>query len=95
MKESAELLKPADIAPHLGVTTRRVYQLIEAGALPAVRIGGTLRIPRTAWKEWIRLTRREALASLRLKPSSAAKESPADSSRPSLPFEGTSLETTE
>lgn len=34
-----EMLKPSDIAPRLGVTTGRVYQLIAEGLIPSVRIG--------------------------------------------------------
>ncbi|MBU1701017.1 MAG: excisionase family DNA-binding protein [Candidatus Eisenbacteria bacterium] len=48
-----QLLRPADIAPLLGVTTGRVYQLIADGVIPSVRIGRTLRIPREAWERWL------------------------------------------
>jgi excisionase family DNA binding protein len=48
-----EMLRASDIAPQLGVTTGRVYQLIAAGVIPAVRIGGAIRIPRAAWERWV------------------------------------------
>jgi excisionase family DNA binding protein len=48
------MLKPADIAPLLGVTTGRVYQLISSGVLPATRIGRSVRIPRDLWIAWLK-----------------------------------------
>jgi len=65
VKTTTELLKPADIAPLLGVTRRRVYQLIEARVIPAVRIGGAVRIPRASWLEWVRLVNERATDSVR------------------------------
>jgi excisionase family DNA binding protein len=51
--QEKELMRPADLAPTLGVSVRRVYQLIRAGEIPAVRVGGALRIPRLAWQNWL------------------------------------------
>ena len=48
-----ELLRPSDVAPLLGVSRNRVYQMIQEGTLPAVRIGGAIRIPRAAWERWL------------------------------------------
>jgi excisionase family DNA binding protein len=48
-----EWLRPGEVAPQLGVTTKRVYQLIREGELPAITIGGAIRIPRRAWSEWL------------------------------------------
>ena len=67
-----ELLKPADLAPALGVKPRRVYQLIANGELPAIRVGGAIRLPRAAWEEWLRTRSEAALASLRDDDSSKA-----------------------
>ena len=71
MESERELLRAADVAPQLGVTTGRVYQLIAAGAIPAVRVGGALRIPRGAWDEWLKGRSEEALASLKNSPEAA------------------------
>ena len=60
-----EMLKPAEVGPLLGVTTGRVYQLISAGAIPAVRIGGAIRIPRTAWEDWLAEQRARAMGAVR------------------------------
>ena len=54
MSGEKEMLRASDVAPMLGVTTGRVYQLIAAGILPATRIGGAIRIPRAAWEAWLR-----------------------------------------
>jgi excisionase family DNA binding protein len=59
-----EMLRPADIAARLGVSPGRIYQLIAAGLIPAVRVGRALRIPRAAWEGWLRERSEEALASL-------------------------------
>lgn len=48
-----EMLRPSDIASGLGVTTGRVYQLLKAGVIPSVRMGGSVRIPRAAWEAWL------------------------------------------
>jgi excisionase family DNA binding protein len=65
MMTTRELLKPADVAAELGVTPRRIYQLIAERELPATRVGGAIRLPRAAWEEWLRRKSDVALASLR------------------------------
>ena len=60
-----DVLTPADVAPLLGVTTGRVYQLISAGVIPALRIGGAVRIPRGAWETWLREQGKGAWAAAR------------------------------
>jgi len=60
----AEFLKPSDVALHLGVGRGRVYQLIRAGQLPATRVGGAIRIPRSAWDQWVQQKRSEAISSM-------------------------------
>lgn len=64
MKER-DILRPADVAPLLGVTTGRVYQLIAGRVLPAVRIGGAIRIPRSAWEQWLAEQRERAMDAVR------------------------------
>lgn len=60
MEVQSEFLKPTEVAPLLGVGIGRVYQLISAGQIPAVRIGGSIRIPRSAWESWLRQKCEEA-----------------------------------
>ena len=56
-----ELMSPADVAPLLGVTTSRVYQLVAAGSIPAIRRGRAIRIPRAAWEAWMTERCKEAV----------------------------------
>ena len=64
MNHSEPLLRPAQVAELLGVSRSRVYQLIAAGVIPVVRVGGAIRIPQAAWEEWLRGRSEAALASL-------------------------------
>jgi excisionase family DNA binding protein len=63
--KNTDLLRASDVAVRLGVTSNRVYQLIAARAIPAVRIGGAIRIPRAAWETWLKDRSDEALAAAR------------------------------
>ena len=58
------ILRPQDVATELGVTSGRVYQLIQAGRIPAVRMGRSIRIPREAWERWLHAQSDRALESV-------------------------------
>jgi excisionase family DNA binding protein len=45
-----QLLKVSDVAQELGVTCIRVYQLIKNKHIPAIKIGGMVRIPSDEWE---------------------------------------------
>jgi excisionase family DNA binding protein len=60
-----ELLRPSEVAPLLGLTTGRLYQLIASGEVPAVKVGGAIRIPKQAWEQWLADRRDEALQAVR------------------------------
>lgn len=47
------MLRVADVARYLGVSVQRGYQLVKGGQIPAVRVGGAIRIPRAAWERWL------------------------------------------
>jgi excisionase family DNA binding protein len=47
------VLRPAEAAEALGVSRSKVYELIAAGAIPSVRVGGCIRVPLAALREWI------------------------------------------
>jgi excisionase family DNA binding protein len=51
----------AEAAEWLGRTPARCYQLARAGAIPVVKVGGRLVVPRAALEEW---ARRKAAAAL-------------------------------
>ena len=53
-------LTVAQVALRLGLSERRIYQLIDKRLLPAVRLGRSVRVPRRAWDAW--LENQEALA---------------------------------
>lgn len=46
-------LSVAEAADHLGIGRNRTYDLVNAGILPAVKIGRTIRIPTDALKRWL------------------------------------------
>ena len=53
MDRDQELLRVVDVAPVCGVTPSRIYQMIAAGQIPAVRVAGSIRIPRAALEAWL------------------------------------------
>jgi len=66
MKRSKQFLRPADLAPLLGLSRSRIYQMVGAGSLPAIRNGRAIWIPLAAWEVWLARTRDRALGSLSL-----------------------------
>ena len=48
-----ELLSPADVAKTLGVSEADVLSIIEAGDLPAKKIGAAYRVKRSALNEYL------------------------------------------
>lgn len=51
-----------EVARLLGRTPSRCYQLARKGALPVVKVGGRLVVPRAALDEWLRREAANALA---------------------------------
>jgi excisionase family DNA binding protein len=55
MQQEQILLRPIEAAKALGCSRTRVYELVHAGDLPHVRLGGTsIRIPRAAIEKLVR-----------------------------------------
>lgn len=54
-----------DLSTMLGVTPQRIYQLLAAGHLPAVTIGGRRLVPKEAWEKWLVEQNERALAAVR------------------------------
>jgi excisionase family DNA binding protein len=48
------LLRAAEVAAALGVGRATAYELMASGALPTVRIGRTVRVPRAGLEAWVR-----------------------------------------
>jgi excisionase family DNA binding protein len=49
------LLRAEEVALLLGLGRTKVYEMVAAGELPAVRIGRCLRVPREDLRQWVRL----------------------------------------
>jgi excisionase family DNA binding protein len=47
------LLKPAEVGEAIGVSRARAYELIQAGTIPSIKIGASIRVPTAALKAWI------------------------------------------
>jgi excisionase family DNA binding protein len=47
------LLRPTEAADAIGVGRSKIYELLASGELPAVRIGGSVRVPAAALRIWI------------------------------------------
>jgi excisionase family DNA binding protein len=54
------LLKPMDVAEHLGISKSKVYELLASGALPSIRIGKSIRVPTEELRKWV-ATRMQSL----------------------------------
>ena len=48
------LLRPLEVAHTLGIGRSKAYELIGSGTLPSIRIGGSVRVPADALREWVR-----------------------------------------
>ena len=47
------LLRPTEVAEATGLGRSKVYELLASGALPSIRIGGSVRVPVAQLREWI------------------------------------------
>lgn len=47
------LLRPAECADAIGVSRSKAYELISSGEIPSIRLGGSVRVPVEALREWI------------------------------------------
>ena len=54
MKDAQMLLRPVEVAETLRIGRTKAYELIGAGTIPSLRIGGSVRVPADALRAWIR-----------------------------------------
>lgn len=47
------LLRPCEAGEAIGVSRSKAYELIAAGKIPSVKVGGCVRVPVDALKAWI------------------------------------------
>ncbi len=59
--DDLDVLTPTQLAEYLSLGRDKVYALLAAGELPAVKLGRTYRTPRRALEEWLQ---RQATKSL-------------------------------
>ena len=45
--------RPAEVAAAIGVGRSKAYELIARGEIPSIRIGGSIRVPLDALKQWM------------------------------------------
>jgi excisionase family DNA binding protein len=62
------LYRPQEVAGLLGISRARVYHLIQTGDLPAVRIGGTIRVPADSLRNWIEAKKEDPTGFLPVRP---------------------------
>ena len=46
-------LRPAEVAIALGIGRSKAYELIAAGEIPSIRLGGSVRVPLDALRAWM------------------------------------------
>jgi len=66
LNQTSPMMRIPEVAAELGRTRARVYQLVAARQIPAVRIGGALYVPRAAWSTWLNQQANHALRACRL-----------------------------
>lgn len=54
-----------EIAAAIGLSEARTYALIAEGAIPALRAGRRIRVPRVAFERWLEQQAQLALANVR------------------------------
>ena len=47
------LYRPAEAAEAIGVSRSRVYELINSGEIPSIKVGGVKRVPVDRLREWV------------------------------------------
>lgn len=51
--ENRLALRVTEFADAIGASRSKAYQMVAAGEVPSVRIGGCIRIPLVAAKQWL------------------------------------------
>ena len=47
------LYRPAEAAEAIGVSRSRIYELINSGTIPSIRVGNTVRVPVADLEKWV------------------------------------------
>jgi excisionase family DNA binding protein len=70
----SEFLTAAQVAPRLGVSRPRIYQLMDAGVIPFVRRGRAIYVPVKAFDAWLEMNSIVALEGLRQRAPGAGRK---------------------
>jgi excisionase family DNA binding protein len=54
------LMRAEEVAKALGLGRSKTYEMMASGALPVVRVGRAVRVPRAALEQWVRSNTRNA-----------------------------------
>lgn len=52
-------LRPAEIADYLDISLTKIYELLNDGTIPSIRVGRQLRVPRKEFEVWYASARSE------------------------------------
>ena len=47
------LMRAEEVARTLGLSRSKIYQMMSGGALPTVRVGRAVRVPKAALRNWV------------------------------------------
>ena len=47
------LMRAEEVARTLGLSRSKIYQMMSDGALPVVRVGRAVRVPKAALRDWV------------------------------------------
>ena len=47
------LMRAEEVARTLGLSRSKIYQMMSGGALPTVRVGRAVRVPKAALRDWV------------------------------------------
>jgi excisionase family DNA binding protein len=51
--DEALLMRAEEVARTLGLSRSKIYQMMSGGALPTVRVGRAVRVPKAALRDWV------------------------------------------
>ena len=62
---NSDFMKTDEVAKRLGVSRRRVSQLVSEGSIPYLKRGRIVVVPVGAWEQWIAEQNRLAMSALK------------------------------
>ena len=56
-----DLIRVKELAMIIRLSRARTYALVHKGVIPSVKIGGSIRVPRAAYEQWLKAQTAKAL----------------------------------